>query len=114
LEQPEIHLHPRVQSSLADVLIDAVKYRKVQIILESHSEHLLRRLQLRIAEEKISPESTALYFCKMENGTSQLTPLEVDIFGNISNWPEEFFGDDFGELAAMTEAAIRRKRRQRS
>ena len=56
LEQPEIHLHPSVQSDLADLLIDVVKDRKVQIIFESHSEHLLRRLQRRIAEEKISPD----------------------------------------------------------
>ena len=44
LEQPEAHLHPKVQSELADVLIDVVKNRNVQIILESHSEHLLTPL----------------------------------------------------------------------
>jgi predicted ATPase len=59
LEQPEIHLHPSVQTGLADVFIDAVKTRKVQIILESHSEYLLRRLQRRIAEEKVSQEDMA-------------------------------------------------------
>jgi predicted ATPase len=60
LEQPEIHLHPSVQSGLADVLIDAMKNRNVQIVVESHSEHLLRRLQRRVAEEVITPEQTAL------------------------------------------------------
>ena len=49
LEHPEAHLHPKVQSELADVLIDVVKNRNVQIILESHSEHLLLRLMRRIA-----------------------------------------------------------------
>jgi predicted ATPase len=109
LEQPELHLHPSVQSGLADVLIDAVRNRKVQIILESHSEHLLRRLQRRIAEKKLAPSDAALYFCDINQGESQLISLELDEFGNIGNWPKDFFGDEFGEMAAMTEAAMERK-----
>jgi predicted ATPase len=109
LEQPEIHLHPAVQASLADVLIDVVKERNLQIIVESHSEHLLRRLQRRIAEEKISPADTALYFCRFEHEESIAERLEVDAFGNIRNWPDDFFGDEIGELAKMTEAAMNRQ-----
>jgi len=110
LEHPAIHLHPSVQASLADVLIDAIKTRKLQVILESHSEHLLRRLQRRVAEEKLTNEEAALYFCQTNSeGMSELTALELDAFGNINNWPEGFFGDELGELTAMTEAAIRRK-----
>lgn len=112
LEQPEIHLHPSVQTGLADVFIDAIETRKVQIILESHSEYLLRRLQRRIAEEKLSKNDAALYFCDIVDGISRLTPLELDIFGNIENWPKDFFGDEFGEMAAMTQAVIDRKKRQ--
>ena len=110
LEQPELHLHPSVQAGLADVFIDVAKNRNVQIILESHSEHLLRRLQRRIAEEKISPDDAALYFCDMKDGTSKLRTLELDLFGNITNWPKNFFGDEFGEIAAMTRAAMERKK----
>jgi predicted ATPase len=110
LEQPEIHLHPAVQAGLADVLIDAVKTRKVQILLESHSEHLLRRLQRRMAEEELSPSETALYFCSTtEGGDSTLTKLELDLFGNITNWPADFFGDELGELASMTRAQMQRR-----
>ncbi len=109
LEQPEIHLHPAVQAGLADVLIDAVKTRNLQIIVESHSEHLLRRLQRRIAEEKISASDTALFFCRSENGASKAERLDVDLLGNIRNWPAGFFGDEMGELAAMTKAAMTRK-----
>lgn len=109
LEQPEIHLHPFVQSILADVFIEVVNNRNVQIIVESHSEHLLRRLQRRIAEENIKSENIALYFCRNEKEGSSIDKLEVDIFGNILNWPEDFFGDELGELSAMTIAAQRRK-----
>ena len=109
LEQPEIHLHPNVQSGLADVLIDAIKTRKIQIIIESHSEHLLRRLQRRIAEEKLNPEDTALYFCSVSRDRSKLQTLELDMFGTIANWPPGFFGDEFEEISATQKAILRRK-----
>lgn len=110
LEQPEIHLHPSVQSALADVLIEVAQTRHVQIILESHSEHLLRRLQLRMAEGRFDAGQAALYFCKNEDGTSQLTPLQLDTYGNIANWPDDFFGDEMGELTDMALAAIKRQK----
>lgn len=110
LEQPEIHLHPSVQAGLADVFIDAVKTRNIQIIFESHSEHLLKRLQRRIAEREISPDTTALYFCDAADGASKLTPLDVDLYGAIMNWPKDFFGDQFGEMALTTKAALERKK----
>ena len=53
LEQPEIHLHPAVQSGLADVILEAALVRNVQVIVESHSEHLLKRIQLRVAEQQL-------------------------------------------------------------
>ena len=56
MEQPEIHLHPAVQSGLADVMLNVAGARNVRIILESHSEHLMRRLQRRVAENKVSSE----------------------------------------------------------
>ena len=107
-EHPEIHLHPSAQAGLADVFIDAIKTRGIQIILESHSEHLLRRLQRRIAEEKLSKDDVALYFCEYDKDRSKLKPLEVDPYGNIKNWPSEFFGDMMGEVFAMTDAATSR------
>ncbi len=115
LEQPEIHLHPGVQAGLADVLVDAVKTRSIQIILESHSEHLLRRLQRRIAEEAsgLTHQDVALYFCTTdEQGTSQLQPLEIDPYGHITNWPKDFFGDEMADLLAMTQAMMKRQREE--
>lgn len=109
LEQPEIHLHPSVQARLADIMIDTWKRRGVQIIVESHSEHLLRRLQRRIAEEEVKTDDVGLYFCDLGDRRSELRKLDLDVVGNITNWPQDFFGDEFGEIAAMTRAAERRK-----
>ena len=111
-EQPDIHLHPSVQAGLADVFIDTWKKRGVQIIVESHSEHLLRRLQRRIAEEGVSQDDVGLFFCCAGDSdrASSLTPLELDTYGNISNWPKEFFRDQFDEIAAMADASMARQR----
>lgn len=109
LEQPEIHLHPSVQAGLADVFIDAHRTRNIQILIESHSEHLLRRLQRRIAEEVLPASDAAFYFVQMQQTASQLQPLHVDSFGNIRNWPQDFFGDEMGDLIAMTDAVERRQ-----
>ena len=110
LEQPEAHLHPKVQSELADLLIEVVKERQLQIILESHSEHLLIRLMRRIAEEQISADDTAFYFCEMKEGVSEIERLNVDDYGNITNWPQNFFGDEMGDLAAKAKAEMKRKK----
>ena len=110
LEQPEIHLHPSVQSGLADVFIDAVNTRNVQIIVESHSEYLLKRLQLRIAQKEINNSDVSLYFCDLEEEHSVLKNLKLDLFGNITNWPRDFFGDQFGEEASRTRAIIERRK----
>ena len=110
LEQPEAHLHPKVQSELADLLIEVVKNRQLQIILESHSEHLILRLMRRIAEEQISADDTAFYFCEMNEGVSEIERLNVDDYGNITNWPQNFFGDQMGDLAAKTKAEMKRKK----
>ncbi|MGO9058380.1 MAG: DUF3696 domain-containing protein [Candidatus Binataceae bacterium] len=113
-EQPEIHLHPRVQSALADLFIETIQAkeyghpRNVQVMIESHSEHFLRRLQRRVAEGVIAPKDTALYFCMPGGEGSSIRELEVDLFGNISNWPTDFFGDEMEDIAAMTDAAMKR------
>lgn len=108
LEQPEIHLHPLAQAELADVIIQAAMHRRVQVILESHSEHLLMRLQRRIAEEVISSDDVKLYFADAPKGVSQLTELQLDMFGTIQNWPDKFMGDAFAETAIAQKARLKR------
>lgn len=119
-EQPEIHLHPAVQADLADLFVDAIrarenaKERNVQFIIESHSEHFLRRLQLRIAQERLAPEDAALYFVHTDEEAARFEELQVDAFGNILNWPDKFFGDEMSDLVARTEAQARRMQAARA
>ncbi|HBL31433.1 MAG TPA: DUF3696 domain-containing protein [Acidobacteria bacterium] len=113
-EQPEIHLHPAAQAHLADLFIDAIRAkeggadRDIQIIIESHSEHLLRRLQRRIAEGRLAPKEAALYFVDTTGGEPRIEELAIDEYGRISNWPDRFFGDAIGETEAQMEAMFRK------
>jgi predicted ATPase len=115
-EQPEIHLHPRVQSDLGNLFVDAIHAREngrprdCQFIIESHSEHFLRRLQRLIAEERLSRDDAALYFVHTDRGQSRLEELDVDPYGNIRNWPDNFFGDEMADLVARTAAQAKRMR----
>jgi len=115
MEQPEIHLHPRVQAELADAFISAVQAyedgrpRSVQLVIESHSEHFLLRLQRRVAEGSLRPDELAVYFVRDSKEGAALEELKLDMFGEIENWPEGFFGDDLGGMAARTQAAMKRR-----
>ena len=66
-------------------------------------------LQRRVAEEKIPKDEVSLYFCRAGDRGSEITTLDLDLYGNIRNWPDDFFGDEFGEVAAMSMAAQRRR-----
>ena len=112
MEQPEIHLHPAVQSGLADVMLNVADARNVQIVVESHSEHLMRRLQRRVAEQKISSQDVKLYFVSSNRGRAEVSDLRLNEWGEIENWPKDFFGDEMGEIAAITEASLKRKMEQ--
>ena len=113
LEQPEIHLHPSVQSDLADVMLNVVEARQLQIVVESHSEHLLRRFQRRVAEEEASSKNIKLYFVSREEGRAEAKDLSLNEWGEIENWPDEFFGDEMGEISAIAEASLKRRLEQR-
>jgi len=118
MEQPEIHLHPKAQALLADVMIDAIKARengkdrKIQLIVETHSEHFLRRLQRRIAEDVISSDQVAPYFANTAVNPTSLDVLQIDMFGNITNWPKDFFGDEMGDIAAQSIAAVKKRAKE--
>lgn len=115
MEQPEIHLHPRVQANLADVFISAIQAREdgenrnTQLIIESHSEHFLNRLQRRIAEGELGPSDVAIYFVSQKKGQAHLEPLTLNEYGDIENWPDDFFGDDMEDITQRALAAAKKR-----
>lgn len=92
IEQPEIHLHPKVQSEFSDMIIEGSK--RINFIIETHSEHLLTRLQRRVADGSLDVKDIVVYFCnKGKNGTI-LKELELTEEGNFKEWPQNLFGDE--------------------
>jgi predicted ATPase len=97
LEEPEIHLHPLAQSVLAELFVEVSKQRKVQFIVETHSEHLFRRLQTLVAAGSISNDGVAMYFVERKDKAAHLRELTLDKYGRVEDWPKDFFGDALGE-----------------
>ncbi|WP_434182252.1 DUF3696 domain-containing protein [Bacillus thuringiensis] len=106
-EQPELHLHPAAQSSLADLFILGHELdSRNHFFIETHSEHLILRLRRRILEGRINPDHVAIYFVqKSENssGYSCVEKLNLNENGDIENWPEDFFDQDFQEIIEINK-----------
>jgi predicted ATPase len=105
LEEPEIHLHPRAQANLGDIIVDAAN-RGVRVVLETHSDLLLRRIQSLVAEDKISPDKAILHwFSRDQNGFTQIATAEMDSTGAFGDFPEDFSEVDLQEESRYIEAA---------
>lgn len=92
IEQPEIHLHPKMQADLADLAIEiAASGKNKKLVIETHSEYLLKRLRRRIAEGKIRSEDVAIYLVNGDKvtGVSTLEKVPVEARGSFK-WPTEF------------------------
>lgn len=110
LEQPEIHLHPRVQAQLADFMLARAK-DGIRFLVESHSEYLIKRLCRRIAESDgmNANDSTNIIFVEEGGEGSRCYPISLNAFGEIDNWPKGFF--DLDEDLYWTQASLVARRR---
>ena len=97
MEQPEIHLHPKMQADLSDLFIETIKGKpNKRLIIETHSEYLLRRLRRRIAEQKdISNDEVAICMFYSEENTLNtcIKVLDINKTGYFE-WPKEFYGGE--------------------
>lgn len=112
VEEPESHLHPLAQALLAELFVEASKDRKVQFIVETHSEHLFRRLQTLVATETVEPKDVQMYFVEREGINARLQDLGLNEFGRIEHWPDKFFGDTTSEIKKQTQSLIERKKKE--
>ncbi|HLE64353.1 MAG TPA: DUF3696 domain-containing protein [Pyrinomonadaceae bacterium] len=112
-EQPEIHLNPRLQRVLADLLVSMANGTQ-HVIVETHSEHIMVRLRRLIAQKKIEAKDVGIYFIEKANGESIIRPIPVDSIGHIKehDWPKEFFADALEESLGLAEAQQRSLRPQ--
>jgi predicted ATPase len=114
VEEPESHLHPQAESLLAELFVTVSKERNVQFIVETHSEHLFRRMQTLLAKGETVPKNCAMYFVEREGNEAKLRELAPDTVGRIKNWPPKFFGDTLSETRIQAELAIQRIKEARA
>jgi predicted ATPase len=103
IEQPELHLHPKFQTGLSSIMVKTIsnnKYDDVStIIMETHSEHILREIQVQIAKGLISNSDVAVnYVGKYKNGNSFVKRMELTKKGLFKDdWPGELFEDSYNQ-----------------
>ena len=100
IEQPEVHVHPRLQADLGDLLAEAIKEpRHNQFIVETHSEHLILRLQRLVYEKRIQPEDVSVIYVSRGPEGAKAERLRLDEEGDfIDEWPDGFFPERLREL----------------
>jgi hypothetical protein len=101
IEQPEIHVHPRLQADVADLFVESVRRRRGrQLIIETHSEHLMLRVQNHVRAGDLDPEDIAvLYVDNDEHGDASVIRLRLDENGKfLDDWPHGFFEERFDEV----------------
>jgi predicted ATPase len=114
-EQPELHLHPKVQTLLGDFFLSMALCNK-QCIVETHSEYFIDRLRFRIAAA--SPENelnslTKIYFVEKPSQGSSFREVAINEYGAISDWPEGFFDQSQQQAEEILRAAAMKRKASR-
>lgn len=102
IEQPELHLHPAVQSRLADFFLWARP--DISLIIETHSEYMITRIRRRSAEDTIDGDQISLLFAEQAIGVTTLRSLKLTSLGDLSDWPMGFFDTQDEETRAIVAA----------
>ena len=113
IEEPELHLHPKLQMDLADFLIACCKAGR-QIIIETHSEHVVNRIRRRIAEgdDRELNDLIGILFVEQSNGVTQYRSPSINKFGGLgSDWPDGFLDVGAGEMENLLGAGLAKRKK---
>ncbi len=111
IENPESHIHPRGQAELGKLLAAAAQ-TGAQLIVETHSDHILNGIRVAVKEKLISPDNVVAYYFKKdeEEHSSQVTPIFIDVKGKLhsktaegisSKIPKGFFDEWTNSMAKL-------------
>lgn len=111
LEEPETNLHPKLQSLIADFLLDAIKTFEVRFIIETHSEYLIRKTQILTAEKKMKTSDTLIYYFneKKDQKDEKVLKIEINPNGSLTN---EFGNGFFDEATNLKIELLKKKVRK--
>lgn len=107
IEQPELHLHPKLQCKVAEMLVDSVNSFKSSnfTIIETHSEHIIRKIQVEIAKGNFDKNLIGVYYFDKIDGKTNIKTMEMDNNGLfLEDWPGGFFDDSINLTMDLYEA----------
>ena len=114
-EQPELHLHPKVQTLLSDFFLSIALCNK-QCIVETHSEYFIDRIRFRIAaasSEKEINGLTKIYFVEKLSQGSSFREVAINEYGAITDWPKGFFDQSHRQAEEILLAAAAKRKAER-
>lgn len=100
IENPEAHLHPSGQTTMAELAARAAA-AGLQVIMETHSDHVLDGIRIAVVDGLIEPDDTRFHYFEQENGQSVVRTPQVNSEGRLSSWPEGFFDQHALNLARL-------------
>ena len=107
IEQPEIHLHPKAQATMGDLLIDISKSQNNKIIIETHSDLVISRICTRIAEGDFKSSDVAIYYLNPTKNGTEIIDVNINDNGQYENFPEGFFEERYKEAMSTAEAVYK-------
>jgi predicted ATPase len=109
IENPEAHLHPKGQVKMGELLALAAS-GGVQVVIETHSDHVLNGIRLAVHAGKIDPKDVQLHYFQRQNQEGQImtdvVSPKIDRNGRIDCWPDGFFDEWDNSLEILLEPAV--------
>jgi predicted ATPase len=103
IEDPEVHLHPKAQAELMDIIIDYAKKGR-QIIITTHSEHMLLRLIRRVVEDYVNPNDVLIYYLSKKKGKVVKERINILKEGKIRPPLRDFFEEEVEDIVRIVGA----------
>ncbi|GHT53402.1 hypothetical protein FACS1894106_4210 [Spirochaetia bacterium] len=116
IEQPELHLHPSIQTKLADFFL-SIALCNQQCIIETHSEYIIDKLRLRIAQSPLKDKNhkeealnnkIKIYFVEKPKGDTEFRSIMINEFAVMSDWPKGFFDETSNLVDEIINASTKK------
>lgn len=102
IENPEVHLHPKLQSQFVELCTFVLENNR-KVVIETHSEHIINRIRLKIKEEPSLLEKINILFFESDQNSIVYTDIEITQEGRLSHWPVDFFDQTYKDLLGLID-----------
>lgn len=110
IEQPELYLHPSAQDCLADLFVEIINKENESFLIETHSEHMIRRLIKLIDAGNLSSDKIAIYLTQKDyDGNSNVRKLNMNEFEKVASWTKDSFSQVSQETDEQKVINLKRK-----